>query len=265
MKNKRIVIGLGTGRCGTDSFTRVLNEQKDVTAFHENFFLQWKGDIVSAVLLYNHLLASRGSTIVADVAFYWINYAHDLIPLIPNTKWVCLWRDREEVVDSFDKHSKLRNYWTSPMSEHWDEGLENCLDFMMLSFPKYDLPKREAIGAYWDEYMRKAIRLEQRYPAHFMTIHMNDLLNTKEGMEKVFDFIHLPTENRNYCVGLHTNKRGTIVVDVEDLKHPVECSACKKEAHKKIEVRAFGLVCFSCDDCEEETVRRLNRQQKGRN
>lgn len=269
MSEKRIVIGLGTGRCGTDSFARLLNEQKDFKAFHEHFFLQWdERDVVSAVLLFNHLLAQRGSRFVADVAFYWIRHVEKLIPLIPKTKFVCLWRERQEVIDSFDEHSKLRNYWTSPTSKHWDERDENVLDFMMLSFPQYDLPKREAIGAYWDDYDRMSRRLEKHFPGNFMRINMKDALNTEEGMKRVFDFIHLPEDCRVYCTGLQTNKRRTITIDVEPIIEggsPIKCQGCGKDATKTVHLKAFGMFSFACDDCEENAAKILNKHHKERN
>ena len=264
MESRKLIIGLGTGRCGTDSLTRVLNQQEGVTAQHETFFLTWKHDVVSGLLILNELLRRPGKEFVADVAFYWLNYVPDLCEMIPGIKFVCIWRDREKVVESFYEHTGDRNYWTSPMSVHWDLSNRYCIDPMMLSFPKYDLPKREGIGAYWDEYDRKAKAFSALYPSNFMYISTEDALNTHEGLKSVLDFIKIPEENRDYCVGMRSNVRNTVSVDFEPLgdDSSVKCAACNERATQIVRVIAYGIMSFSCADCELDIVKRYGKPRK---
>ena len=266
MKPRKLIIGLGTGRCGTDSLTKVLNKQKDVKAYHEYFFLGWEDDFISALVILNQLLRDPEGEFIATVAFYWLNYVPKLCALLSDVKFVCLWRDKEEVVESFFEHTKNRNLWTAPTSEHWDLSNLHAIDPLMMSFPKYDLPKREAIAKYWDEYDRKAKVFAALHPSNFMYINVNDALNTKEGMKKMFDFVRIPEENRDYCVGLTTNKRNEITAEVELLREheDIDCSTpdCKNKASRAIKIRAFSMLCFTCEECERDTVLRLTRKRK---
>ena len=75
-----IVLGIGTGRCGTQSLMTFLNLQK-INTFHESVLLPWVFDSVSLNFLLTKL--TKVSTVdypdVGDVNFSLLNYIEPLL------------------------------------------------------------------------------------------------------------------------------------------------------------------------------------------
>ena len=96
-----IVIGLGTGRCGTHSLTNLLNTHPDIRATHERCGLGWAEDVAVPVQAITNMRNWYSEPIVSDVAFYWLDYIDNVIELYPDTKFICFKRDKVDVVNSF--------------------------------------------------------------------------------------------------------------------------------------------------------------------
>ncbi|MHA2264955.1 MAG: hypothetical protein ACXAEN_21390 [Candidatus Thorarchaeota archaeon] len=100
---KRVVIGFGTGRCGSKSLAEFLNQQDLVNCNHEGmipFDPQWDG-YMSAL----DLLLRRDAPIVGNISAAWVNYVDRLIMDVPDLRLILLDRaDREHVVKSFDSY-----------------------------------------------------------------------------------------------------------------------------------------------------------------
>ena len=83
---KTLVIGLGTGRCGTRTFASVLNDQIDSDVTHEGlplgkkmFFrrpLPWRVNSFLGRKTINKI-AYRPAKLVGDVALYYLPYIHE--------------------------------------------------------------------------------------------------------------------------------------------------------------------------------------------
>lgn len=138
----RIIIGCGTGRCGTASLAYLLR-QNGINATHElPPHLPWEVD--------EKLLASRieyfrnAKKPVADVAFYYLPYLPFLLRKFPELVVVGLRRDREETIRSFEKKLGDRNPF-NPFKEE-DHIWGPC-------YPKFPfLERRVALGRFWDMY-----------------------------------------------------------------------------------------------------------------
>ena len=97
-----IILGIGTGRCGTGSLARVLNQQPDaVCSYDEPPLLPWKRSDDGQRMLRERfarfrLHAAKG--ILGDVARFYLPYVEDAIAVEPDVRIVCLRRPREEVV-----------------------------------------------------------------------------------------------------------------------------------------------------------------------
>lgn len=183
---KKFIFGVGSGKCGTVSFAKLLELNK-VAATHEKFFMPWEYDCMAGFKGIAYLYY-REAEYVADSAFYWINYIELIRSYVPSPKVVCLKRDRDEVVNSWMSYNDPRNYWTSPSSKYWGEP-EDSIDIRMMMFPKYDLPKKDAIIEYWDEYYRKAEYWQSKYPEILKIYSMHDVLNTEDGQRDMFKFV----------------------------------------------------------------------------
>jgi hypothetical protein len=125
----RLVIGCGTGRCGTMSLANLLDSQDNAWVTHELMQLPWKFNkfalhnvLVQMILtinpdelcippdklkelvddfnsetydanLYRQLFEDREEDIIGDVSYWWINYVKELIGIFPDARFVCLQRD----------------------------------------------------------------------------------------------------------------------------------------------------------------------------
>jgi hypothetical protein len=266
--NKTLIIGLGTGRCGTYSLTELLNSQLNSDVRHEHNSLPWEPEIH---LLYQNIfsLLSFDAEIVGDVGFSYINYIDRIVKTFQNTKCICLQRNKWEVVDSFDKRTPEENYWTDPTSKFYN-WKKYKLDYRTILFPSYDLPKRDAIAAYWDEYTRKASYWQKAYPDNFLLLGMDYSLNTHRGVEQVLSFIGISEDDMVVNVGIESNKSNvqTIKVDKVDpvaflrADYDVSCKFCEKASSLFITNITCGTYIHTCDAHEVKGVEFLNTKQK---
>lgn len=158
----RLILGLGTGRCGTKSVARLLHNQEGVVASHEYKYpykhehrvsyeksaalLRWDGNSSIDPLVKD--LRSRDCEVAADVSFYALPYVGRFREEF-DTSVFHIQRDRSEVVESYCKWMGERNHWNPK------EGEESVWD---RCYPTYDpgLALEEAVGRYYDEYCEAA-------------------------------------------------------------------------------------------------------------
>jgi len=217
-----LIIGFGTGRCGTNSLTTLLGRQ-GAYATHEIRLLPWETDIwelygiLARMIVFTsgeeskypvkfyHLwqyiekkqmppaieeeirfLYDKTEGMVADVNFSWLNYIEDALMLFPDLRAVCLKRNREDTVKSW----LLKDYdlWTI----HGNDIPEGTRPL----FPLFDLPLKEAVGAYWDEYYRRAGDLEKKYPDNVKIFYDFKPLNEEHCQRRLLDFIGIPREKQ---------------------------------------------------------------------
>jgi hypothetical protein len=132
----------------------------------------------------------RDAPIVSDSGFYWIQYVPFIIPFIGDVKFICLMRDKQETVDSFCRHGVAENL--TPEGNNFNHSL-----------PKYDLPKREAVSKYFDEYYDIAASWQTSYPYNFRIFFM-DALNSEEGQREMLSFAGF--ESPRFQVGIRLNR-----------------------------------------------------------
>ena len=183
------IFGLGTGRCGTVSLTSLFNCQDNVSAAHESVLCPWLfHDQSFQKNLIQMKNRSSSNNIVAEVGFYLLPYVERMIELFPVTKFICLKRDKEETIISYMRKTIRRNHWTntsmkSELGGWQSHGIwDNC-------YPIYNLPKREAIGQYWEDYYQISYNLEKKYPNNFKVYNMLDILQNRDIQLKMLSFI----------------------------------------------------------------------------
>lgn len=215
----RLVIGLGTGRCGTRSLAKMFNSHPDIDAWHEQKCLLWNFDEKIAKRVIDRMLNGDGRK-KCDVGYYWLNYTDFLINEY-DAKMVCLKRKKQEVVESFmatrynpmwgnlimDIISKIEDplrycdYVTQEQLDAMDPATREFVEYyweepfindnqMKKHFPEYDITDRhDYLSKYWDEYYSESERYRDKYLNNFLLMDIDKALNTETGRKEIFNFI----------------------------------------------------------------------------
>lgn len=213
------VVGLGTGRCGTRSLTKFL-EGNGIPARHEHHKLRF--DPVFETTRRTNIAINELKD-YADIGFYWLNYVPIALKWFPETKFICLERKKEEVIESFARQNRYglnpivvflqlcrRSnhevfYYRETVSDDelekmdpqtrefvrhmWDTPMMKYPD-MENRFPDYEIYKpRKFLDKYWDEYHKQAVEWEKVYPDNFLRIEMHHALNTQGGNKRILRHI----------------------------------------------------------------------------
>ena len=193
---KKMVFGLGTGRCGTVSLTALLNLQKGFKAEHEKLITPWEVnyDYMNRTI---RIIQAYEAEVVCDVSFWHLPYVDYIMTKFSGVKFVCLKRDKEVTVKSYDKKTGYnpvnglgeRNHWTARNSIHWIEDKWRLDPVYDKCYPKYDLPRLEGIAQYWEDYYAMAEVMVNSYPKNFRIYDSLEVLNDAEVQRHMLDFI----------------------------------------------------------------------------
>ena len=200
---KRLIIGLGTGRCGTVSLKALLALQQNTNATHETMLLPHKFN-ERKFQQYMAKLWRRHVGITADVALWNLPYVTAILAKDDKTKFICLKRDKDLVVKSYIKKTPKRNHWTSFDSVHWDSKAwpREARCPYQRCYPRFDAGKEEAIGLYWDYYEIVSEIYQAAFPDNFRIFPV-EFLNTLDGCEKILRFAGY--DEMIIKVGIHKN------------------------------------------------------------
>lgn len=179
-----VVIGLGTGRCGTQTLSKLLNDcafrhcthEKDPQlpwVFSEEAYQQRKQEFL------------KGSS-HHDVALHYLPYIERFIEDIDNIKIIGLIRDREGVVGSFIKKTAHDKNWRTSIMRAWVQFFGGSID---------KLSKEQALRVYYDEYNKELKRLQKKYPDKIKIFKTSDL-NTKQ--QEIFNWAEIPEKDHRY-------------------------------------------------------------------
>jgi len=204
--HKQLVIGLGSGRCGSVSLQTLLNQQADTDITHEQPpFLTWQPTLT---ILDRKLkrICKRKAHYVGDVGSSWLPYVREVLQRFPSAKFVCLQRERSATVKSFVAKMKgEKNHWTNHDGKKWkrDRKWDPC-------FPKYDTGDlQEAIGLYWEDYYREVNSLCEEFPENVRSWHMEQALNSQQGVTEILSFAGFPKAAQRPQVGIILNRNRT--------------------------------------------------------
>lgn len=189
-----IVIGLGSGRCGTVSLSKLLGSLRGANITHEQRpLLPWKFDreILKKKI---EIFKQREGQIVGDVAHPYINYVEALMREFYNIKFVVLKRDREQTAQSFIRKTSPGS---RPPKPHFASDNTYIFDKCFPLWPH--LETTEAYRKYWDLYYSKIKELETKYPEKIKTFHTT-ALNKRETIDQIYDFLEIPKQERVYKI-----------------------------------------------------------------
>ena len=193
---KQLIIGCGTGRCGTMSLAKLLQQQCNTYAEHESKPLlpyKWNRNAVNAKI---DFFRAKDIDIVADVCSSYITYVPYLIQKC-DARVICLERDADEVVQSFLDKTIGRDHWIIKETyDQWD-----------MIFPKFTQAetKPQAIYMYCLEYRKKSMAYQTAYPDKFKIFDMQDL-NTEQGVSDMLEWLGYDEKHRNIITEIKENK-----------------------------------------------------------
>jgi len=253
--NGKIVVGLGSGRSGTASLASLIDSQEGGLCFHEMnpscaVFAGNPQSHLNAINEFRKILSggSRSSLsidysrpasvetfeklqglprvrLLGDIAYYYLSYVGDILEQVPQCKFVCIKRDREQTVASWLKKSAVKrwrsmwladklkawitrtpfqteyNYWQEHDGTVWmkDPVWDSC-------FPKFEAPSKEdAIRMYWNYYYQEASRLEKTHPESFRVFNIG-ALSSRAGQEEILSFIGLSPQEMVSSEKVHLHK-----------------------------------------------------------
>lgn len=187
---KRIILGCGSGRCGSVTLSRLLSKVTGVEITHEKEpRLPWVFDENRFVQHREHFSNYHKDT-VGNIALDYLNYLERYFAIFSELKVIVLKRNKKDTVESFIRKSKNDNWWTKHNGTEW--SLNEMNDIM---FPKYDVAsKREAIGLYWEEYYNKIDKLMEEYPERFLLIR-TEALSYENTQKAIFAFCGIAEQN----------------------------------------------------------------------
>lgn len=208
MNNKKVILGIGTGRCGTVSLSDLLNKQENASFSHElkikikkeidyNTPLPWEYDKKQFNSAWNSILHYEGEY-VGDVSMFWLPYLEKLFVISEDLKVICLQRDKEEVINSYLKKTEGRNHWIKHDGQQWDFCPWDT------SYPNFEVNNKvEALNLYWDYYYKLVNGLIKKHPNRIKVFQMIDL-NNKEKVDALLTFAGF--KNKKVVSNIQKNK-----------------------------------------------------------
>jgi len=210
--NKNLIIGIGTGRCGTKSIAHILSVCSGVNVTHErssfrfnfisNHYREEAEKIVNGLLFENDNFFLNG-----DVAHYHLRRIPDIVSIFPNVKIIHIFRDKSETTDS----------WLRKCG-----GLSNCReeDYQLIvnrrgnsyanvwynTFPTFSgtVNSKEAWDIYWDFY-EKDVLLLKRKGINIYSLNVNDLNNDNKLFD-LFTYLEIPEDRMIFPAARVFNK-----------------------------------------------------------
>lgn len=147
---QNLIIGLGTGRCGTASLSRLLRLQNNSHFTHEfgaSPLVNWEPNRIDFDKIYQKLRV-RKEEFIGDVAFYNLPYWQHILDLKEyDVKFIILKRNKKDTIKSYIRTTTDNNPFLEHNGTRW--GLydwDKC-------YPKMNTSdKEEAISMYYDYY-----------------------------------------------------------------------------------------------------------------
>ena len=175
-----MIIGLGTGRCGTLSLSRLLQKVGLKVPHELSPVVSWEDGSAR-----NRLDLLNNSKLDGDVAFWYLNLVEEMNEMCDKIRFVCMQRNIDETVHSYMRWTAGRNHWMHHLGYEWhkDYTWDQC-------YPKYNIDsKSQACRLYCEEYHSRSMKLQENME-NFKIFDVN-YLNSKSGVKSVFDFLDI--------------------------------------------------------------------------
>lgn len=208
----RVVVGLGTGRCGTTSLHRLFKAQPSTRSTHEIFGPNHPWDAPESEmrdLVARFLHSAPGSDVLADVSFAWLPYVDMLREACArngvDVRFLCLQRDMAGYVASMSKWLRGKNHFIEYDPE--DPRYIPCKNGWEKCYPKYVEPRSNPLSSqlerYWREYNAEAYF--QASDHDDFDIFHTDALNSAEGVYNILKHAGYADPDMVLLAGIKTN------------------------------------------------------------
>ncbi|NIS17408.1 MAG: hypothetical protein GWN14_27985 [candidate division Zixibacteria bacterium] len=176
---KTIIIGYGTGRCGTKSLATFLSMQPQPACHvtHEGLPMSWYPAVANMRDTMT-MLESYPGHFVGDVGFYWINHLDYLFEKYPEAKVINIYRDDDETINSFCSRVRLKKL----NGKNYNRG--GWYDYPFDSDSDTDQDIVRTIYRY--RYLEKIVAM--KYPGKIFCLRL-DLFNNMAHMARLLEWI----------------------------------------------------------------------------
>jgi hypothetical protein len=197
----KVILGIGTGRCGSTTLSAAFAAVRDACATHENPpLIDWEPQQEQLRFHVNRLrVLADYFAIVFDAAHWWLNGLPTILDEFPAGQVVALHRDNDACVKSF-LHIKGRgpgtiNHWAPPENGIWATTLGDT------TYPSYPIPaalvadpdgaKAAMIGRYVADYNTTLLSLSAAYPDRLLLVRTEDMSDSGT-MTRLSNFVGAP-------------------------------------------------------------------------
>jgi hypothetical protein len=193
-----VVLGLGSGRCGSTSLTALVGSAGDSIATHENPpLVYWEPLAEQRDFHFERLTRLAGHfALVFDASHWWLNLAEAFLAHFPGGKIVGLHRELEACARSFLARKALGrgsiNHWAPAGNGIWRHNIWDPV------YPTYPAPasaaldpdgaKLESIRRYVREYNDALHALAERWPARVFLMGTEELADAA-AQRRLFAFL----------------------------------------------------------------------------
>ena len=184
------IIGYGMGRCGTLSLAHLLSLQPDSKVSHEISGLHWL-TIFSDYPRVREALLRRAEKyqVVGDINYAWVQYIPRIIEDFPDVKFIHIWRDKEETVESFWKLNQARIEAMETTSA-WSTDMWYTVH-PFLGYP----PSKDQIATTYEVFHKAAYGIMWRHPKRTYTLEMKGL-NETDSMKLLLDYVGISSQDQ---------------------------------------------------------------------
>jgi len=196
----KIILGLGTGRCGSTSLAVAFRGVENALATHETPpMIFWEPTAEQVDFHLRRLdFFSRYFPVVFDASHWWLNVVDSFLERFPDGKLVCLFRDTESCVNSFlsmkGTGPGTLNHWAAPDDRRWVLNIWDPCYPSYVAPPQYEGDTLKAKGTqirwYVESYNRQLQELARARPDRVLLIRTG-LLDQPQAAADLSAFLNI--------------------------------------------------------------------------
>lgn len=157
-----MVMGIGTGRCGTLCLSDFMKQQPQMAVCsHEHLKWPWYARPEDITINGLGRYTPYENSVVGEVGSFLLPHVRRISEFFKETKLIVIKRDKAKTVQSWmGKTHKTHNYWVPHTLGIWKDDPWDRM------FPKFDMerePKEKAISAYYDMYYQSCEDLKKDF------------------------------------------------------------------------------------------------------